>query len=237
MLQFDLSAYKAPILDIFITQIFPQMSPSRWGLPWPTYLNPGPYHSIASIPLLLFSRSVVSESLQPINCSLSGFPVLHHLLELAQTHVHWVSDAIQPLHPLSSPSPPAFNLSQHQGLFWWVGSLNQVAKVLELQLQHQSIQMNIQDWFPLGLTGLISLQSKGFLKSLLPTLQLLSLTLLHFFSSTYQLLPYLLCFTTSYLPLPAWMSVPWEEACLAVWFLAISQVPGQGYAQHLVGAQ
>ena len=69
-----------------------------------------------------------------------GLPVLHHLLQLAQTHVHWVSDAIQPSHPLSSPSPSAFNLSQHQGLFQWVSSLHQVAKVLEFQLQHQSFQ-------------------------------------------------------------------------------------------------
>ena len=53
----------------------------------------------------------------PMDCSMPGFPVLHQLPELAQTHVHWVSDAIQPTHPLSSPSPPAFNLSQHQGLF------------------------------------------------------------------------------------------------------------------------
>ena len=73
--------------------------------------------------------------------STSGFPVLHHLLRLAQTHVHQVSDAIQPCHPLSSPSP-ALNLFQHQGFFRWVSSLHQVAKVLEfqLQLQHQSFQ-------------------------------------------------------------------------------------------------
>ena len=69
-----------------------------------------------------------------------GFPVHHQLPELAQTLVHWVSDAIQPSHPLSSPSPPAFNLSQHQGLFQRVSSSHQVAKVLELQLQHQSFQ-------------------------------------------------------------------------------------------------
>ena len=75
-----------------------------------------------------------------IDCSTPGFPVLHHLLELAQTHVHWVGDVIQPSHPLSSPSPTAFNLSQHQGLFQWVGSLHQVAKVLALQPQHQSLQ-------------------------------------------------------------------------------------------------
>ena len=76
----------------------------------------------------------------PINCSTPGFPVLHHLLELAQTHVHWVGDAIQSSHPLSSPSPPALNLSQHQGLFQGVSSSHQVAKVLEFQLQHQSFQ-------------------------------------------------------------------------------------------------
>ena len=97
----------------------------------------------------------------PTDCSAPGFPVHHQLPELAQSHVHWVSDAIQPFHPLLSPSPPAFSLSQHQGLFQWVSSLHQLAKVVELQLQHQSFQWNIQDWFPLGLTGLISLQSKG----------------------------------------------------------------------------
>ena len=67
----------------------------------------------------------------PINCSTPGFPVLHYLLKFAQTHVHWVSDAIQSSHPLSSPSPLALNLSQHQGLIHGVGSLHQVAKVLE----------------------------------------------------------------------------------------------------------
>ena len=67
-----------------------------------------------------------------MDSSMPGLPVLHHLLEFAQTHVHWVSDAIQPSQPLSSPSPPAFNLSQHQGLFQWVGSSLQVAKVLEI---------------------------------------------------------------------------------------------------------
>ena len=76
----------------------------------------------------------------PMDFSTPGFPVLHHLLEFAQTHVHWVSDATQPSHSPSSPSPPAFNLSQHQGLFQWVSSSPQVAKVLELQLQHQSFR-------------------------------------------------------------------------------------------------
>ena len=76
----------------------------------------------------------------PMDCNMPGFPVHHHFLELAQTHVHWVRDAIQPSHPLSSPSPPAFNLSQHQGLFQLVSSSHQVAKVLEFQLQRQSFQ-------------------------------------------------------------------------------------------------
>ena len=75
-----------------------------------------------------------------MNCSMPGFPVLHCLLEFAQTHLHWVSDAFQPSHPLSSPSPPVLNPSQHHGLFQSVGSLHQVAKVLEPQLQHQSFQ-------------------------------------------------------------------------------------------------
>ena len=75
-----------------------------------------------------------------MDCSMRVFPVHHQLLELAQTHVHWVGDATQPSHPLSSPSSPAFNLSQHQGLFQWASSLYQVAKVLEFQLQHQSFQ-------------------------------------------------------------------------------------------------
>ena len=74
------------------------------------------------------------------DCSTPGFPVLHYLPALTQTHVHWISDAIQPSHPLSHPSPLAFNLSQHQGLFQWVGSSHQVVKDLELQLQHQSFQ-------------------------------------------------------------------------------------------------
>ena len=79
----------------------------------------------------------------PMNCSTPGLPVHHQLLEFIQTYVHRVSDAIQPSHPLSSPSPPAPNPSQHQGLFRWVSSLHQVAKVLEFQLQHQSFQ-----WIP-----------------------------------------------------------------------------------------
>ena len=76
----------------------------------------------------------------PMDCSTPGLPVCQQLPEPTQTHVHWVSNAIQPSHPLLSPSSPAFNLSQHQGLFKWVSSSYQVAKILEFQLQHQSFQ-------------------------------------------------------------------------------------------------
>ena len=77
--------------------------------------------------LLLFSR--VQLFVTPMDCSTPVFPVFHHLLEFAQTHVHWVDDAIQPSYPLPPSSPPALNLSKHQGLFLWVGSWYQVAKM------------------------------------------------------------------------------------------------------------
>ena len=96
-----------------------------------------------------------------MDCIMPDLPVHHQLPELAQTHVHRVGDAIQPSHPLSSPSPPAFHLSQHQGLFQWVSSLHQVAKVLESQLQHQSFQWICRiDWLDL-------LAAQGTLTSLL----------------------------------------------------------------------
>ena len=88
-----------------------------------------------------FSLSVVSNSLRPHGLQHTRLPCPSPtLLELTQIHVHWVCDAIQPSHPLSSPSPPALNLPQHQGLLQWVSSTNQVAKVLEFQLQHQPFQ-------------------------------------------------------------------------------------------------
>ena len=114
--------------------------------------------------LLLIQFSSVNQSCQnlcnPMNHSMPGLPVHHHLPESTQTHVPWVDDAIQPSHTMLSPSPPALNLSQHQGPFQWVNSLHQVAKVLEYQLQHQSVH-ETQNWSPLGWTGWISLQSKG----------------------------------------------------------------------------
>ena len=85
------------------------------------------------------THSVMSDSLQPHGQQHTSFPVHHQLPELAKTHVLWVSDAIQPSHPLSSPSPPAFNLAQHQSLFKWVSSSHHVAKVLEFQQNSLSL--------------------------------------------------------------------------------------------------
>ena len=96
----------------------------------------------------------------PIVCSTPGFPVLHYLPEFAQTHVCWVSDAIQPSHPLSLPSPPALNLLQHQSfpVSQLIASGDQS---IGASVSTSVIPMNIQSWFPLGLTDLISLLSKG----------------------------------------------------------------------------
>ena len=101
----------------------------------------------------------------PAFCDLPGlqdskFPVLHSFPEFAQTHIHWVGDGIQPSHPLSPPSPLALNLSQHQSFFQWVSSSYQVA-CIGTSTSASVLPMNMQGWFPLILTGLISLQSKG----------------------------------------------------------------------------
>ena len=100
------------------------------------------YFSLYIISSVQFSS--VSQSCptlcDPMNCSTPSLSVHHQLLEFTQTHVHRVSDAIQPSDPLSSPSPPAFNLYQHQGLFKWISSLHQAAKVLEFQLHYQFLQ-------------------------------------------------------------------------------------------------
>ena len=110
------------------------------------YLYLGQFSSVAQLCLTLCNI---------MDCSMPGFPIPHQLPELAQTNVLWASDAIQPSHPLSSASPPAFSLSQHQGLFQWVSSSHQVAKVLEFQLQHQSFQWIVRtdflwDWLVLS---------------------------------------------------------------------------------------
>ena len=105
------------------------------------------YHWLYLIKLLtpsLLQFSSVTQSCltpcNPMNHSIPGLPVHHQLPEFTQTHMHRVGDVIRPSHPLSSPSPPAPNPSQHQGLFQWVNSLHEVAKVLEFQPQHQSFQ-------------------------------------------------------------------------------------------------
>ena len=101
-----------------------------------------------------------------MDCSTPALPVDHQLPEFTQTYGHRVGDAIQPSHPLSSPSPPTFNLSQNQGYFQWVSSFNQVAKVLEFQLQHQSFQWTPRtDFFRMDWLDLLAVQ--GTLKSLL----------------------------------------------------------------------
>ena len=106
-----------------------------------------------------FSHSVMSDSLWPHGCSTPGLSVHHQLPEFTQTHVHWVSDAIQPSHPLSSPSPPAFNLFPESGSFpmsQFFASGGQ-----SIGVSASFLPINFQDWFPLELTGWISLQSKG----------------------------------------------------------------------------
>ena len=99
-------------------------------------------------------------TLWPHDCSMLGLPVHHQLPEPTQTHVYHISNAIRPSLPLSSPSPPAFNLSQHQGLYKWVSFLHQEA-VVGVLASASVLPMNIQDRFPLGSNGLITLQSKG----------------------------------------------------------------------------
>ena len=130
-----------------------ELAPLRYVLRWcsenmkplhnGTINNFCPSFSISPFLNLVWFSSVTQSCptvCNPMDWSMPGFPVHHQLPELAQTHVHQIGDVVQPSHPLLSPSPPAFNLSQHQGLFQWVSSSHQVAKVLEFQLQHQSFQ-------------------------------------------------------------------------------------------------
>ena len=110
-----------------------QSLPSRWDRTEGPAINPH-VHCCSSV------HKSYPTLCDPRDCSMPTFPVLHHLLEFAQTHVHWVNDAIQPSLSLSPPFSPTFNLAQQHGLFKWVSSMHQVAKVLELQLQRQSFQ-------------------------------------------------------------------------------------------------
>ena len=155
----------------------------RWNL----WQNWGIYYIRANSVQLLGQARLCN----PMDCRTPSFPVHHQLPELTQTHVHWVGEAIQPSHPLWSPSPPAFTLPQHQGLFKWVNSSHQVAKVLE---PHLSINPSkIQDWSPLGWIAWISLQFKGLSKSLLQHHSSKASTLWHSAFFTVQLShPYML---------------------------------------------
>ena len=131
---------------LFPWELFSNSSRSGAGVPQVCCMAPWQGLLSQSCPdqLCDFQFSSVAQSCptlyDPMDCSMPGFPVHHLLPEFTQTHGLRVSDAIQPSHPLSSPSPPTFNLSQHQSLFKWVSSLHQGAKVLEFQLQHQSFQ-------------------------------------------------------------------------------------------------
>ena len=107
------------------------ISPKVCSRDWGIYVHSIQFSSVAQSCLTLCN---------PKNCSTPGLPVHHQIPGSTQTHVHWVSDPIQLFHPLSSPSAPSLHLSQHQGLFKWVSSSYQVAKVLEFQLQYQSFQ-------------------------------------------------------------------------------------------------
>ena len=120
-------------------------------------LSDGSDHNLITI---LFNKARIVVGIQssvqscltlcdPMDCSMPGFPVYQQVLEIAQTHVHWVDDAIQSSHPLSSPSLLAFNLSKHQSLFQWVSSSHQVAKVLEFQLQSPNVSLHQSfQWTP-----------------------------------------------------------------------------------------
>ena len=138
------SRFMSIVLWPGMTHLMPMLSQNAccgWGA-WCHSLSFETFNSVAQLCLTVWD---------PMDCSTPGFPVHYQLPELTQTHIHWVSDPIQPSHPLSSPSPPAFNLSQHQGLFQWVSSSHQVAKVLAFQHQYQSFQWIfrtdfLQDW-------------------------------------------------------------------------------------------
>ena len=136
---------------------------SPWQPQEGSLLTPqGPTHTLLEAYYCCSVTKLCPTLCDPMDCSMPGFPVSHYLLEFAPTHVHWVSDAIQPSHPLLPPSPPALSLSQHQGLFQWVGS-SHFGSLATLDGQSigpsasaSVLPMNIQGWFPLGLTGLIS---------------------------------------------------------------------------------
>ena len=128
----------------------------KWTLNLPTILQ-----NLFRISVQFSSVTQLCPTLcDPMDYSIPGLSVHHQLPEFTQTHVHWVGDAIQPSHSLSSPSIPIFNLSQHQGLFKWV-SFSSGGQSIGVSASASVLPMNIQDWFPLGWIVWIALQSKG----------------------------------------------------------------------------
>ena len=152
----------------------------------------GPWYSSVQFSLVVQSCPTLCD---PMDHSTPGLPVHHQLPEFTQIHIHWVSDAIQPSHSLSSPSLPAFNLFQHQGLSQWVSSSHPLAKVLEVQLQHESFQRTFRtDFLQDGLVGSPcsprdsqesspTLQFKSINSAVLSFLHSRTLTSIHQFSS------------------------------------------------------
>ena len=122
-------------------------------------------HLIVLIGFLFYCFSSVTQSCStlcdPMNHSMPGLPVHHHLPEFTQTHVHWVSDAIQPSHPWSSPSPPAPSLSQHQSLFQWVNNFTSDGQSTGVSALASFLPKKSQGWSPSEWTGWISMQFKG----------------------------------------------------------------------------
>ena len=139
------TSIKMIIWMFFFIQWWIIMLESFWKLKHPWFLLKTQLSFMYSVQFssVQFRHSVMSTLCDPVNCSTPGLPVHHQLLEFTQTHVHRISDAIQPSHPVSSPSPPAPNPSQHQSLFQWVNSLHEVAKVLEFQLNIISLSFRL----------------------------------------------------------------------------------------------
>ena len=177
-----------------------------------------PYSSTSNV----FSQfSSVAQSCRTLwdlmDCSTSDFPVHHQLLEVTQTHVHQVSDAIQPSHPLFPPSPPAFNLSQHQSLFKRVSSSHQVAKVLQFQLQHQSFRWIFRTVFLFFLFNFVFFPIYFYSWRLI-TLQYCSGFFIHWHESAMDLHVF---------PIP----IP-PPTSLSTWFLWVFPVPRSKHLSH-----
>ena len=163
-------SYAANVISVFFRTLYKKIVQQKGYQKLINYKNIWIIFQFMILPKYFHQFISVAQSCltlcNPMNRSTPGLPDHLQLSESTQIHVHWVGDTIQPSHPLSSPSPPAFNLSQHQGLFQWVSSSHEVAKVLEFQLQHQSFQRTPRtDSFRMDCLDLLAVV--GTLKSLL----------------------------------------------------------------------